>query len=240
MRFSQTGKLKYLLKNITIINLLLFAGIGVIFTYAVLPLLNLRLTYTPPQQKQTHGSAGIKHQDFLPPSPADYTLIGEENLFHPERTIPPEKKVEPELPKPDFILYGTMISDDIAVAYLEDLKVPRTTPGRGKRQLAVKKGDTMSGFTLWEIQADRVVMVRGEENLMVHMMNKQKPKQRDAPTTASRQTPEQQPQQAQVTAAPPKTATAKDVPPRQDTVVRPPPRSAFEATVRDFFDRPNQ
>lgn len=237
--------MKYALKNITIINLLLLAGIGYMFTQTLPPFLNVSVPYTLPSQKQREGIGGVEHYGFSPPSPAEYALIGEENLFHPERRIPPEKKVEPELPKPDFILYGTMIADDVAVAYLEDLKAPRTTPGRGKRQIAVKRGDSMSGFTLRELEADKIVMVRGEERIVVHMMNKQKPKQRDSSTTASQQAQapakqHQPPQQAPPTPPPPpKASPPKEVqPPKQDTVVRPPPppRSSFEATVMEYFD----
>lgn len=214
-------------------------------TQTLLPLQNASITDTLPARKQREGTVDVEHHSFSPPSPADYVLIGEENPFHPERRIPPEKKAEPELPKPDFILYGTLIMDDIAVAYLEDLKAPRTTPGRGKRQIAIKRGDSMSGFTLREIQADSIVMVRGEERILVHMMNQQKPKQRDSTTTASQQAraPAKQSQQPQHTAPtpppPPKAAQPREVQPsKQDTVVRPPPppRSSFEATVMDYFD----
>jgi hypothetical protein len=86
-----------------------------------------------------------------------------------------------------------MLSDDLSLAYLEDLKAPRNTPGRGKRQVALKKGDSLSGFVLKEIETDKITMVRGEEKLIVAMNDPQKAKAREvaAATTAA---PPKQPQ----------------------------------------------
>ena len=106
-------------------------------------------------------------------------MIAEENLFHPERKIPAEKKVEQALPKPEFVLYGTLITDDIKLAYLEDRKAPYNTPGRGKRQTVLKIGDTMSSFTVKEIDTDKVVMVRGEDRIEVNVIDPAKPKRGD-------------------------------------------------------------
>jgi hypothetical protein len=86
-------------------------------------------------------------------SPNDYAVIGYQNLFHPDRKIPPEKKELPPLPMPEFVLFGTLLTPDLSVAYLEDKKAPVSTPGRGPRQTALKKGETLSGFTLREIMA---------------------------------------------------------------------------------------
>jgi len=198
-----------------------------------------------PVQKKAAEEEEVREYEFSPPSPADYMIIAEDNLFHPERIIPPEKKVEQELPKPEFILYGTMITDDLGVAYLEDLKAPRTTPGRGNRQVALKKGGALSGFTLKEIEADKIVMVRGEEKMIVHIIDPQKPKQRVEPVPVSQQAPAR-PAQAPQKDKPAKStsqqtsAAKKILPPPKEQPNRLPPRSAFESTVRGFFDRPNR
>ena len=104
-----------------------------------------------------------------PPSLQDYTIVSNNNLFHPDRIIPPEKKGEEEkpLPKPDFVLRGTLIADTVKIAYLEDLKEPRYTPSRGKRLIPLKQDDVLSGFTLTQIDADGVVMVRGDEKMTI-------------------------------------------------------------------------
>ncbi len=118
------------------------------------------------------------------PMLADYMLIAEQNLFHPERKIP-EKKEEKQLQKPEFVLYGTLITDDANIAYMEDLKAPHNTPGRGKRQKAIQKGTIFSGFTLSEIHHDKVVMLRADEKIEVRILDQQNKKTRGIETTAS-------------------------------------------------------
>jgi hypothetical protein len=185
-------KIRYLFKNITLLNVLLMAAMAFMTTYSILPLMHINLKNALPAQKKVlvdKEAAGTEHPV---PSPSDYLIISEENLFHPERRIPPEKKDEPPpLPKPDIVLYGTLITDTISVAYLEDLKAPRTTPGRGNRQIALKKGDTLSGFILKEIDVDKIVMMRGEERMEVSVNDAQRPKTRTATVTAGKTSPGQ-------------------------------------------------
>ena len=191
--------MKYYFKNITVLNVLLLIAIISMANYSLLPFFNTQIKYVLPSEKPPAETAEGKQAEFSPPSPSDYTIISEENLFHPERKIPPEKKAEVvvELPKPDFILYGTMVSDDLSIAFLEDLKAPRNTPGRGKRQVALKKGDSFSGFTLKEIEQEKIVMLRGEETIIVSVIDSQKPKTRAIVTPASQKTPGQPPQKTQ-------------------------------------------
>jgi hypothetical protein len=212
--------------------------------YSLLPFFPIDIKYTLPSEK-THVQEKEKEQaEFSPPSPSDYMNIAEENLFHPERRIPPEKKVEPELPKPDFVVYGTMVSDDLKIAYLEDLKSPRTTPGRGKRQTAVKKGDLFSGFILKEVEADKIVMVRGEDTMTVHVIDKRKTKMRESSVPVDQKGPAQPAQQPQ---GKPTASTTRRAPvslqpetsPKDQPITRP-PRSTAESTVIDFFNRPGR
>src|SRR4030042_3730789 len=159
-------KLKYIFRNINLLNIILITAIIILSNYTVLPMFNMNIKYTLPAGKKIVGDDEKPAESHIP-SLTDYTMIAEDNLFHPGRKIPVEKKDEQPLPKPDFVLYGTLITDDLSLAYLEDLKVPRSTPGRGKRQTAMRKGDSMSGFTLKEIETEKVVMVRGEERIIV-------------------------------------------------------------------------
>jgi hypothetical protein len=94
-------------------------------------------------------------------------VVAEENVFHPERRIPPEKREEAQLPKPDLVLYGTILNGDVSVAYVEDKKSPYTTPGRGKRPRVLKKGDAIGGFVLKEIDPTRITLVRNDETMVV-------------------------------------------------------------------------
>src|SRR4030042_3556026 len=160
-----------LLKNINVLNIILLVAAILLADYVVLPLLNVQVKYIPTIPKKISSEKEEKPAQSQTANPADYTIIADQNLFHPERKIPPEKKEEAALPKPEFVLYGTLITDNLKFAYLEDKKSPRSTPGRGKRQTALKQGDTMSGYTLKEIDTDKVVMVKGEETLIVKVID---------------------------------------------------------------------
>jgi hypothetical protein len=161
-------KVRFLFKNITLLNLLLIAVITMIANYAMMPYLNIQIRSALPARKKTIDQKRTDPSEFFRPSSSDYIVVSEENLFHPERKIPPEKKEEPpELPKPDLVLYGTLVSDVARVAYVEDLKAPQTTPGRGKRQTVLKVGDTVSGFIVKEVDTDKIIMVRGETRMVV-------------------------------------------------------------------------
>lgn len=174
---------KYIFRNINLLNIMLITAIIILANYTVLPMFNMSIKYTLPAGKKTIGDNEEKPADSHIPSPADYTMIAEENLFHPERKIPAEKKDDQALPKPDFVLYGTLITDDIRLAYLEDLKAPHSTQGRGRRQTVLRLGDSMSGFTVKEIETEKVVMVRGEENMVVKIIDPAAKKERGVQIT---------------------------------------------------------
>jgi hypothetical protein len=161
-----------LLKNINGLNIVLALAVLIMAHYTVAPLLHINLGDIVPLQKKSAEEKEIKPGTPNPPSPADYLIIADENPFHPERKIPPEKKAdEKPLPKPEFVVYGTVVSDDTSLAYLEDLKAPVNTSGRGKRQTVLKKGDVLSGFTLKSVEADKIVMARGEEKIVIPVHN---------------------------------------------------------------------
>ncbi len=173
---------KAIAKNLNLLNVILIAGLLFFLQFSLIPRLTAKATYTPPNVKKN----GEEKKEEVPPqvpSPFEYTIIADQNVFHPERKIPPDKKdaAQAPIPVPEFALYGTLITDDATIAYLEDLKAPQNTPGRGKRQTALRKGDSMSGFTLKEVEPDRIVMARGEEKMTVYLNDPQKPKKREAP-----------------------------------------------------------
>lgn len=173
----------YLCRNANLLNVLLLAGLIVLLLYVVRPLLRPGVPYKLPSVKQKVIVQGEAAGENAPPapSPLDYAAISDNNLFHPERRIPPEKK---ELPRPELVLYGTVISDGMTIAYIEDKKSPKTTPGRGKRQTVVKKGDVLSGFTLKEIQVDRITLTRGEETMVVRLAETGKRRGDEGPNAA--------------------------------------------------------
>lgn len=169
-------RFKTIIRNINVLNIVLMATIAVCAAYILPPLLHVQVKYTLPSPKKTVEEKEEKTVQTQPSSPLEYTIIAEQNVFHPERKIPADKSATPPLPKPEFVLYGTLITNDISLAFIEDLKAAVSTPGKGKRQKALRKGETMSGFTLKEIETDKIVMVRGEERIEVRITDKARAK----------------------------------------------------------------
>jgi hypothetical protein len=166
--------IRYILKSINTINLLLAAVLLFMVGYLLLPLSRATTVPAVPQAKPAAKQPESPQAPVEPPSAAaDYVMIADRNLFHPERVIPVEKKEEKPLPKPDFVLYGTLIDGDTKIAFMDDLKTPFTTPGRGKRQHSIAQGGNLSGFVLSEVHAERVVMTRGEEKITVRLEDRQ-------------------------------------------------------------------
>ncbi len=164
-------KLKFFLRNINLLNISLLIFVLLMANYMLFPFFDIKVKFTPSALKKTPAPEGEDTTQERIPLPSDYMIIAEQNLFHPERKIPTEKKEEQPLPKPEIVLYGTLITENLGLAYLEDKKSPRTTPGRGKRQIVLRKGDTLGGFTLKEIETDKIVMVKGEETIVVKVID---------------------------------------------------------------------
>lgn len=171
---SRMRSVLYLKNNFHVLNLLLFL---------LIVLLSALLLHAYHQNSEPQGRGARKHTQpaeqqagaaTTSPSPVDYAAISNQNLFHPERRIPPEKKEAKPLPRPDVVLYGTIVSADLNLAYVEDKKAPKSTPGRGVRQVVLKKGDGLSGFVLKEIEKDRIVLVRDGEIMTVYLSDSKK------------------------------------------------------------------
>ena len=174
------GLLRYLYRSINLLNIALLIACILLAIWVIFPYYHARPDYRIPAPK----TAPVEEEatpETVSPSPVDYTTVADRNLFHPERRIPPEKQSAQDQPKPELVLYGTFMSDGLNVAYVEDKKKPTTTPGRGNRQTVLKKGDAVSGFVLKEIEADKIVLVRGEESIVVHLSQGEKPRSSDVP-----------------------------------------------------------
>jgi len=246
--------IKYLFRNIHLLNVLLLGGTFFFAHYIVVPMLDFNIKYVAPTGGKTihekaEKPAGI-HERI--PSISDYMTVADNNLFHPERKIPSEKKAVAEekqqpLPQPEIVLYGTLITDDVRLAYLEDLKAPRNTPGRGKRQTIMKIGDSLGGFVLKQIDTDKIVLMRGEEKMMVSVHDTQRKKTRETRAAVSPSTPLQsQPKSQQQPVSPTsrkavmarqREALKPEPPPQSQPPVIIPPKDAFEQTVVDFFEK---
>ncbi|MCX5806048.1 MAG: hypothetical protein NT010_08285 [Proteobacteria bacterium] len=199
--------LKYLFKSIHLLNIGLIVALALMAQYAILPLLKKMSTeMTMPTGK--HISIGEEEkQASAQTSPfSDFMMIAEQNLFHPDRIIPSQKV---SVPLPEIVLYGVLITDTMSVAFIEDRKTARSTPGRGKRQMQLKKGDTVSGFVLREVEPDRIILVKGDDKLVVLLDDKNKRKSAEkAASMASKEPASTLPSTSSPPAASPASATS--------------------------------
>ncbi|MBI4654631.1 MAG: hypothetical protein HY752_06510 [Nitrospirae bacterium] len=154
-----------------------------------MPLLKMDIKYPLPISKKTDKNKS-KHFDQVldkveePAGRAgtpfiDYIIVAEQNPFHPERIIHPmpvDKKDEKTL-RPEIVLYGTVVSEEISLAHIENKRSPLTTSGGKKRLRVIKKGEEIDGFILKEIEPDKIILVRGEEKIIVNLTST--PKKRD-------------------------------------------------------------
>ena len=173
--------MKYILQSLNVLNGLLGIVAAAMVYYIAVPFLNPDIRVPLPAVKETIAESYKSSASPQNISQADYAVIGDQNLFHPERIVPPEKKEEKAIPKPDVILYGTLITDQLRVAFVEDKKAPRTTPGRGKRQMTLHKGDNLSGYILRDIETNRIVLAKGEETIIVLLEDGEKRKATETP-----------------------------------------------------------
>ena len=122
---------RYIYRNINPLNIILVISAVLIALGAFSPYFYTQVRYNlptaklPPAEEEKSPETAVAS-----PSMSDYMVIAEQNLFHPDRKIPPEKKEAQQLPKPELILYGTLITDGMSVAYVDDKKNPKTSPGR--------------------------------------------------------------------------------------------------------------
>lgn len=214
---------RYLIRNATVMNMVLFAVVIALVVVTAVPLVRVRHGYSLPGIKAKPPGQEGPRADLQPKLPSDYAVIGEANLFHPDRVIPVDRKAE--VPRPEIVLYGTTI-DTVRLAFIEDKKNPVTTPGRGKRQRVVKLGEEVGGYTVAEIGTDRIVLVRGEDRMTVQLSAPDKRKDTAAPPAS------QQPAQAKPVQTPPPAPVrpARTVP-QPPGAVKPPPLPVGE-TIR--------
>jgi hypothetical protein len=172
-------RLQYILKSANVINLILAVILLFFILLLVLPLFEKdSLTPLPSSSKGVAEKKGHSGEpDTIPgvspekkdiaPDISEFTVIAEQNLFHPDRTLT-EGQIEVSGTKqPRFVLYGTVIDRENRIAFIEDTKTPYSTPGRGKRQRTLKIGERLSGYLLEEVRPDSVIMVRGSDRIEI-------------------------------------------------------------------------
>jgi len=178
---------RYLLKSINLLNITLIIAICFLVRYSFYTGVNISESKTLLPAKKILPEEVGKTEEYQPPSISEFAVIAEQNIFHPERKIPADKISSPPVPPPEILLYGTLITGGERIAYVEDKKLPYSTPGRGKRQLALRIGNTISGYKLISIEAEKIELVKDEEKMTVYLIDSVKPKTREihAHTSAS-------------------------------------------------------
>jgi len=164
---------KYLMNSMNILNLFLLVGVGGFFFCIIGPLLGAPQSVNIPASREISPVASPAGFDVAENTQIpDYVVIGELNLFHPNRTIPPEKPEKKDAlltPKPELVLYGTLITNGLKIAFVQDKKAAPSTPERGSRQTALKEGQTVSGYTLKMITEKTIVLANGDDQITLYL-----------------------------------------------------------------------
>jgi hypothetical protein len=190
--------MKAFLKNINIINLLLLAMAIFLVVKLSDSFSDEKIKFTVSENKEVMAETKEKAAAESAITYLDYVVITEKNLFHPKRRMITEETPE-QLAKPEIILYGTLITDEKRVAYIEDKKSPYSTPGRGKRQVAVNEGSMVAGYKLAQVNAESILLVRGEDKIIVNLSTQKERNDGEAaakttsPATVNKSTPGQMP-----------------------------------------------
>jgi hypothetical protein len=177
--------IKVFLKNINVLNLLLLAMATFLFFKLddSLALIGKKVNLTIPKPKEVLTVNEEKAAAESVANYSDYIVIAEKNLFHPARKLAAETKQEQQIARPEIILYGTLITDEKRIAYIEDKKNPYSTPGRGKRQVVVDEGSMVAGYKLEKVNTESILLVHGDDRITVDLKTQKDRKVAEAAET---------------------------------------------------------
>lgn len=169
-------------KRLLLLNLVLVSGAVVFSVQLVRSFLAAPALPSPRGAPALQAAAPPTEERARVPVPlATYDVVASKNLFNPSRSETGTASVAP-VTKP--LLYGIVLKNGTPAAFLED---PVT-----KKVTSYKVGDSLAGGQLERIEADRVVIRRGEGTFEVLLRDPQKPRAVAAAPTA----PGAQPQPA--------------------------------------------
>lgn len=150
-------------RHLLIVNtiFLLIAGVlGVLLYLSLSTPLNVPTEAVPlpvPSEGAPQKEAATSPETLAPP---DYQAIVQKDLFRPGRNeSKQEEKSQPLTPPPRLV--GTAVMGEERRAYLEDPVSSMVRSYRAK--------DVVAGFTVHEIQADRAVLSRGDDRVVVKL-----------------------------------------------------------------------
>ena len=154
-------------KRLLLLNLVLVSGAVVFSVQLVQTFLPAPRLPSPPRAPTSQVTAppATEERARVPVPLATYDVVASKNLFNPSRSEVGTASVAP-VAKP--LLYGIVLKDGAPAAFLED---PVT-----KKVTSYKVGDSLAGGQLERIEADRVVIRRGEGTFEVLLRDPAKPK----------------------------------------------------------------
>ena len=100
-------RIKRLIRNINMLNVVFLTGALFFAFYIFFPALDITSGFTLPSVKKSAVEKEETGMEIRIPSITEYAKIPEENLFHPERKIPVEKKADQQQPCPSLNLSFT-------------------------------------------------------------------------------------------------------------------------------------
>lgn len=165
--------IKIFLKNINVLNLVLLAVAILLFLKLDNINIDKKMEFALSKSEQTVTETEAKEDIKSATNYQNYSVITEKNLFHPSRRIKSDVKQDQQMVRPEIILYGTLITDEKRIAYIEDVKNNYSTPGRGKRQVTAKEGDMIAGYKLVKVSNESILLVNGSDKITINL-NKQK------------------------------------------------------------------
>ena len=210
-------------KRLLLLNLIV-VSVGVVFSVQLVrTFLASPQLPSPPRApaSQVVQPSATEDSTRVPVPLTAYDVVASKNLFNPNRSEAGAASAAP-VAKP--LLHGIVLKDGAPAAFLED---PTT-----KKVASYKIGDAVAGGQLEQIEADRVVIRRGEGTFEVLLGDPQKPKPVAAaqPAAPGTQPQPQPPGSPRVQAPQPTPTTPQPLSPtlfrRPQSPVVPPVRNA--------------
>lgn len=159
-------------KPLILLNALLLGASALAAIYVVRTVIARppRATAAVAQTSPAANVASQKPAEPQGPATASYAVVAARNLFSPTRTEAPGPGTPAQqalqFPKPN--LFGVVLKDGGAIAYLED---PST-----KRVAAYRVGDAIAGGTVQAIQPDQVLLARADGQVAVKLHDPTRPR----------------------------------------------------------------
>lgn len=144
-----------------LINLAL-SGLAVFLSFRLYGILTMPMEEVHPPQKKTLLGKEKTEAPQIKKDTGVYQVIVQKDLFRPSRTEskPDTAKsgLPPTLPPK---LFGVMIMDNDKIAILED--------PASKRKKTYRVKDSIGDFVVSDIEKDKIILLRGEEKVVVNL-----------------------------------------------------------------------